>query len=349
VTAQKPVHGAVDFYVCDACGYHYMEAGITCDCFGGEKPTCELRHVRMVPEQPAAAQGAVAWQVGDEFYPSESLAIEAIQQWGPSGAIAIPLYAAAPVTAAPVEPKSPSYDGLLLMMQSVCGALSRAGLTDCDDPGEAIDVIRERLEKRVAKLERQLLASTPAAPGIDLEQFREPVEYFRDAFAAQSLGPDSWHAVKVAEADRLLAMIDASPRSTNPRTPIDGCTESNCPRCRTHPDHRGDMEHAGIGRRPPQGSPKGGSEARDAVVVEGVIEFRRSSTSEPKLCVCCPGEPSHIFGRSVNWEGECWAQFNALETAICKHFTYKNENEGRRLRVTIEVVQAQASDAEVWP
>jgi len=96
-------------------------------------------------------------------------------------------------------------------------------------------------------------------------------------------------------------------------------------------------------------SPKGGSEARDAVVVEGVIEFRRSSTSEPKLCVCCPGEPSHIFGRSVNWEGECWAQFNALETAIRKHFTYKNENEGRRLRVTIEVVQAQAGDAEVRP
>lgn len=70
--------------------------------------------------------------------------------------------------AAPVEPKSPSYDGLLLMMQSVCGALSRAGLTDCDDPGEAIDVIRERLERRVAELERQLLARTPAAPGIDL-------------------------------------------------------------------------------------------------------------------------------------------------------------------------------------
>ncbi len=62
-----------------------------------------------------------------------------------------------------------------------------------------------------------------------------------------------------------LAMIEAarkdSPKGDEPRTPIDGCTESNCPRCRTHPDHRGDMEHAGIGRRPPQDSPKGGSEA----------------------------------------------------------------------------------------
>ena len=27
----------------------------------------------------------------------------------------------------------------------------------------------------------------------------------------------------------------------------DGCTESNCRRCLTHPDHRGDMPHAGIG------------------------------------------------------------------------------------------------------
>ena len=58
----------------------------------------------VLAERAAAAQEAVAWQVGDEFYPSESLAIEAIQQWGPSGAIAIPLYAAAPVTAAPVSP-----------------------------------------------------------------------------------------------------------------------------------------------------------------------------------------------------------------------------------------------------
>lgn len=49
--------------------------------------------------------------------------------------------------------KSPSYDALLLIAQSVCGALERAGLTDCDDPGEAIDVIRERLERRIAELE----------------------------------------------------------------------------------------------------------------------------------------------------------------------------------------------------
>lgn len=75
------------------------EAGFVIKHDGG---TLGNSNFRLEPKtQPAAAQVSVAWQVGDEFYPSESLAIEAIQQWGPSGAIAIPLYAAAPVAAAP--------------------------------------------------------------------------------------------------------------------------------------------------------------------------------------------------------------------------------------------------------
>lgn len=35
---------------------------------------------------------AVAWMVGDEAFPSESLAIEEVRQWGPSGSIAKPVY-----------------------------------------------------------------------------------------------------------------------------------------------------------------------------------------------------------------------------------------------------------------
>ena len=31
----------------------------------------------------------------------------------------------------------------------------------------------------------------------------------------------------------------------------DGCTEENCLRCKTHPKHRGNMQHAGIGSYPP--------------------------------------------------------------------------------------------------
>lgn len=48
-------------------------------------------------------------------------------------------------------PPTPSYDALLLIVQSVCGALERAGVTDPDDPGEAIDVLRERWEKTAHK------------------------------------------------------------------------------------------------------------------------------------------------------------------------------------------------------
>lgn len=47
----------------------------------------------------------------------------------------------------------------------------------------------------------------------------------------------------------------ASPQGVENRPPIDGCTESNCKRCRTHPNHRGDMEHAGIGWRPTHAEP----------------------------------------------------------------------------------------------
>lgn len=75
----------------------------------------------------------------------------------------------------------PSYDALLIIAQSVCGALARAGLTDCDDPGEAIDALREGYEKRIAALSvpegeavavlssiRELLiANDPACLGID--------------------------------------------------------------------------------------------------------------------------------------------------------------------------------------
>jgi hypothetical protein len=32
--------------------------------------------------------------------------------------------------------------------------------------------------------------------------------------------------------------------------PPDYCTEAECKRCRTHPDHRGNMLHAGIGKHP---------------------------------------------------------------------------------------------------
>lgn len=46
--------------------------------------------------------------------------------------------------------RSPSYEACLLIIQSVCAALDRAGVDDCDDPGEAIDVMRDGYERRLA-------------------------------------------------------------------------------------------------------------------------------------------------------------------------------------------------------
>lgn len=63
----------------------------------------------------------------------------------------------------PESVRYPSYDALLLIAQSVAGALECAGLTDCDDPGEAIDVIRERLERRISELETAPQQPAPVA------------------------------------------------------------------------------------------------------------------------------------------------------------------------------------------
>lgn len=61
-----------------------------------------------------------------------------------------------------------------------------------------------------------------------------------DAFSA---GAEGLQFAGGARCDALLGALAA----TGKQQAVDGCTESNCSRCRTHPDHRGDMPHAGIG------------------------------------------------------------------------------------------------------
>ena len=147
--------------------------------------------------KPAAAQEAVAWQVGDEFYTSESLAIEGIQQWGPSGAIAIPLYAA-PVAAAPVDPSklgaamrafddagghaisyAPAWMQKALEAASTLAAPEPSYLEYLDLQNHslrrAIHAMMAKLvflldEDQFADIDAIALAAgvTPAAPGIDL-------------------------------------------------------------------------------------------------------------------------------------------------------------------------------------
>lgn len=49
----------------------------------------------------------------------------------------------------------------------------------------------------------------------------------------------------------LAAALAGAAQRAEPVPVVDYCTDpDNCNRCKTHPKHRGDMEHAGIGKRP---------------------------------------------------------------------------------------------------
>ena len=144
--------------------------------------------------QPAAAQGAVAWQVGDEFYPSESLAIEAIQQWGPSDAIAIPLYAAAPVTAAWEAVGVDAYDDALDQLWKLAGGN--------DHP----------VYKRFLGFRDSFAAPAASPSEINLEQFREAVTYWRDTALQDMQYQNGPLHEQANEGQRLLDLIDAGPK-----------------------------------------------------------------------------------------------------------------------------------------
>ncbi|MCA3000346.1 MAG: hypothetical protein ING75_17295 [Rhodocyclaceae bacterium] len=74
---------------------------------------------------------------------------------------------------------------------------------------------------------------------------------------------------------------------------------------------------------------------------EGVIHFMRSDL--PKICVCCPGQPTHVFSRYV--------KFGDFDDAYPETFGHgvqellgsialcDNRFEGKRVRVTVEVLE----------
>ena len=82
--------------------------------------------------------------------------------------------------------------------------------------------------------------------------------------------------------------------------------------------------------------------------IEGVIRFLRSDPAE-QACVCCPPGGGHIFRRYIEW--------NEWETGYAEHFgrgpdvlvmhhaTGLNENEGKRVRVTVEVLETDQDEA----
>lgn len=78
--------------------------------------------------------------------------------------------------------------------------------------------------------------------------------------------------------------------------------------------------------------------------INGVVEFKRSkANNEKEICGCCPDDGGgHIYSRSLELE--------AFDSNYPKHFGMnvqsfigtevlcKNEFEGKRVRITVEVI-----------
>ncbi|WP_098020856.1 hypothetical protein [Orrella dioscoreae] len=88
-------------------------------------------------------------------------------------------------------------------------------------------------------------------------------------------------------------------------------------------------------------------QAQDAVAhqfsIEGVVHFKRSDPAE-QVCVCCPQGGGHIFSRGVHWDA--WETGypehfgNGANVLVMRHATDLNANEGKRVRLTVEVLDA---------
>lgn len=99
--------------------------------------------------------------------------------------------------------QSPSYEALLIIAQSVAGALVRAGVTDCDDPGEAIDVIREGYEKRISEQKSSRIAL--------LAPVERDVEADYETDDVYSIGHcDGWNQCRRAVIERALSALTAA-------------------------------------------------------------------------------------------------------------------------------------------
>ncbi|MBP5947967.1 hypothetical protein [Pseudomonas sp. P9(2020)] len=97
-----------------------------------------------------------------------------------------------------------------------------------------------------------------------------------------------------------------------------------------------------IGTPAPQDTPS------EAFTVEGVVRFSRSDDVASQACSCCPAGTGHVFARGVLWdqyETNHPEHFgNGPEVFIARHITNKNRNEGRRVRLTVEILPDDANE-----
>lgn len=97
-----------------------------------------------------------------------------------------------------------------------------------------------------------------------------------------------------------------------------------------------------IGAPVPQDTPG------DTFAVEGVVQFSRSDDATSQACSCCPAGTGHVFARGVRWDQYVTNHpehfGNGPEIFIARHVTNKNRNEGRRVRLTVEVLPADVNE-----
>ncbi len=194
--------------------------------------------------QPASAQEAVVGVIDDmKIHHDGSGYVAVCWQRVPDGfKLGQAACVVSPVTAAPADAEEDAY--VIDQMGKLLAEI--AVIVNGPEPAGT----RWSYHDLPAKV--QALASTPAAPGIDLEPFRRLVEWNYDSeFSAYENGFRTEEQREVAEAERkrLLALIDASPKGEleSWRRGTKACAEV-----------------LGQVTRQMQDSPKGGSDALDA-------------------------------------------------------------------------------------
>ncbi len=73
---------------------------------------------------------------------------------------------------------------------------------------------------------------------------------------------------------------------------------------------------------------------------EGKVVFMRGDATKKKECICCDG-PAHIFCRLVefSFDSDYPAHFRRDADLFVSQLATRNQFEGKRVRITVEVIE----------